>query len=127
MPAISGVFAVRDGLVFGKPADEAGALAMLCALAGKTHSVITAVALHEPPDEDCSVFSVETAVTFIENRHELYAAYARSGEGMDKAGAYAVQGRGAALVARIVGSLTNVIGLPLGETLERLSREATRT
>ena len=110
---------VLDGRLLGKPADAAGATAMLRALRGRTHEVITAVALVEagPGREETAV--VVTRVTMAEYDDAEVAAYVASGEPFDKAGSYAVQGLGARLVARVDGCLTNVVGLPV-ETTRRL-------
>jgi septum formation protein len=103
-----------DGEVLGKPKDVAEALAMLRRLSGRTHHVFTAVATAGPRR---AVDAVETLVTFAQCPPEALAFYAASGEPLDKAGAYALQGMGGFLVERISGSHSNVIGLPLVETL----------
>lgn len=102
---------VLDERVFGKPRDREQAAAMLRDLAGNTHAVLTAVALCW---EGREVVHVEaTEVTFTPYDRALYSWYVATGEGDDKAGAYAVQGRGALLVDRIAGNVQGVIGLPL--------------
>ncbi len=106
-----------DGVVFGKPKDAEEARAMLSRLAGRTHRVLTAVATAGPRR---AVQAVETRVTFARASPEALAWYAASGEPLDKAGAYALQGLGGFLVERISGSHSNVIGLPLSETLALL-------
>jgi septum formation protein len=103
-----------DGEVLGKPKDAEEALAMLARLAGRTHHVLTAVAT---AGARRAVQTVETAVTFAPASLEALRWYARGGEPLDKAGAYALQGLGAFLVQSISGSPSNVIGLPLAETL----------
>jgi septum formation protein len=108
---------VLDGEVFGKPTDAEQARRMLSRLAGRTHRVLTAVAT---AGSRRAVQAVETRVTFAKARPEALAWYAASGEPLDKAGAYALQGLGGFLVERISGSHSNVIGLPLVETLALL-------
>ena len=108
--------------VLGKPADEADAARMIRLLSGKSHWVYTGVCLLLPDgtvrEEVCG-----TEVCFAELEEEEILRYAASGEPLDKAGAYAVQGRAGAFVRSIHGSPTNVIGLPL-ETVARMLREA---
>jgi septum formation protein len=110
---------IDAGAILGKPADVAEAEAMIARLAGRTHEVWTRFALGAPSREGV-VLHAETVVTRVTFR-ALTAAqvrvYAESGEGTDKAGAYAVQGLGAGLVSRIEGSYTNVVGLPACEVL----------
>jgi septum formation protein len=112
-----------EGEVLGKPKDAAEALAMLQRLTGRTHHVWTAVATAGPYR---AVQAVETRVTFAQSTPEALAYYAASGEPLDKAGAYALQGKGAFLVERISGSHSNVIGLPLVETLALLRAAGVR-
>jgi septum formation protein len=104
--------------LLGKPRDAAEARAMLSRLSGRTHEVHTGVALAGRAEASTVV---ATRVTFRTLSAEEIAWYAGTGEPLDKAGAYAVQGRGGFLVARVDGSPTNVIGLPLGETLALLA------
>ncbi len=106
-----------DGEILGKPADAAEARAMLHRLAGRTHLVHTAVAT---AGRHTAVQAVQTAVRFVEASSAALAWYAASGEPLDKAGAYALQGLGGFLVASISGSHSAVIGLPLVETLDLL-------
>ncbi|MGC8862488.1 MAG: Maf family protein [Armatimonadota bacterium] len=107
---------VAEGYILGKPADEEDARRMLRLLSGCTHQVYTGVAaardhqLHS--DFEC------TDVTFRDLSEDLIARYIASGEPMDKAGAYAIQGKGSILVTGIKGCYFNVVGLPL----YRLSR-----
>jgi septum formation protein len=105
--------------LLGKPADAEEARAMLSRLSGRTHDVYTGVALAGRHTE---AFVVRTRVTFRALGPGEIAWYAGTGEPLDKAGAYAVQGKGGFLVAAVEGSPTNVIGLPLGETLALLER-----
>ena len=113
---------IDDGAILGKPADVDEAEAMIARLAGRTHEVWTRFALGAPSPNG-AVLHAETVVTRVTFRRLTAArvrAYAESGEGSDKAGAYAVQGLGAGIVARIEGSYTNVVGLPACEVLVAL-------
>lgn len=100
--------------VYGKPADAADAAAMLRSLAGRTHRVITAVALVAQGREDDVV--VESEVTFAAMGEHEIAAYVASGEPMGKAGGYAIQGMGERYVSHLAGSYSGVMGLPLQQT-----------
>jgi septum formation protein len=113
---------IDGGAILGKPADRAEAEAMIARLAGRTHEVWTRFALGSPsaPSRVLHAATVVTGVTFRPLTAARIRAYASSGEGMDKAGAYAVQGLGAGLVAAISGSYTNVVGLPACEVLVAL-------
>lgn len=105
---------VNDGLVLGKPADQANAAGMLRALSGKWHQVMTAVALVDASGKREPWVTVEkTGVKFRELSEAEIAAYVATGESMDKAGAYGIQGYGALLVEQIKGCYFNVVGLPL--------------
>jgi septum formation protein len=106
-----------DGRLYGKPADAGEAEAMLEALAGRTHAVVSGLCLLTPGWEE--VHHELTRVTFRELTARDLAAYVGSGEWEGRAGAYAIQGRGAALVRRIEGDYLNVVGLP-GALLVRL-------
>jgi septum formation protein len=99
--------------VLGKPADRADAMRMLQLLSGRTHQVLTAVALADG-DEAVSVNS--SSVTFRTLTEGERAAYWASGEPADKAGGYAIQGLAAMFISRIEGSYSGVMGLPLYET-----------
>jgi septum formation protein len=101
---------VVEGRVFGKPADASEAEAMLEALAGRTHEVVSGLCLLTPGWE--AVKHEVTRVSFRELDARDLAAYIGTGEWEGRAGAYAVQGRGAALVERIEGDYLNVVGLP---------------
>ncbi len=110
--------------ILGKPRDEADALDMLRRLAGRWHRVITGCCLLGPasaegarPEEN---FAVTSGVLMAQWGEEALRAYAATGEPMDKAGAYAIQGQGAVLVREVRGSYTNVVGLPLAEVVEAL-------
>ena len=110
---------VLDGRYMGKPRDAADAVRILSALSGRTHEVISGVALVEAPVGREATAAVTTRVTMTAATPEEIAAYVATGEPFDKAGGYAVQGLGARLVAHVDGCLTNVIGLPV-ETTRRL-------
>ncbi len=113
---------VVNGTLFGKPRDDADARRMLRRLAGRTHEVITAVALRATPEEEIVCESVTSRVTFAPMSEEEIAWYVDTGEGADKAGSYALQGIGALFVTAIEGSYTNVIGLPLDRLYPHLRR-----
>ncbi len=112
---------VIGGEVLGKPADDADALRMLLALQGRSHQVITALALRRAGGALARGIAVRSRVTFRALDESTARRYVASGEGRDKAGSYAVQGLGAGLVRAIEGSYSNVVGLPACETLELLS------
>jgi septum formation protein len=109
---------VLDGRVFGKPADAADACAMLRALAGRTHQVMTAVALVAAGREQGVL--VVSEVTFAAIDEDRIAAYVASGEPMDKAGAYAIQGGAERYIRHLAGSYSGVMGLPLQQTEQLL-------
>jgi len=113
---------VLDGRYLGKPLDEADATRMLRELSGRTHEVVTGVALVEAPSGREETASVTTRVTMTAASEEEIKAYVATGEPLDKAGAYAVQGEGRRLVAQVDGCLTNVIGLPMDTTRRLLER-----
>ncbi|MCF6323005.1 MAG: Maf-like protein [Gammaproteobacteria bacterium] len=105
---------VVDDEILGKPLDEADACAMLQRLAGRTHRVISAVAL---VDEAIEVSRLSVShVAFRDINDEEIRAYWRSGEPADKAGGYGIQGAGACFIERLEGSYSGVMGLPLFET-----------
>lgn len=108
----------------GKPADEAEAERMLERLSGRAHEVLTAVAVVAAART--TVRLSRTRVWFRQTSAEERRAYAASGEPMDKAGAYAIQGNAARFVERIDGSYSGVMGLPLFETAALLSEAAAR-
>lgn len=111
-----------DGTTLGKPSDRGDAARMLGLLSGRTHQVITAVALRALPEETLVSERALSRVTFVPMSREEIDWYAATGEGMDKAGAYALQGIGACFIASIEGSYTNVIGLPLERLHPHLRR-----
>lgn len=108
------------GEIFGKPADADEAVAMLARLSGREHQVLTAVALAEGDRVDLRI-SV-SRVRFARLSDAQIRAYAASGEPMDKAGAYGIQGRAACFVEHLDGSYTGVMGLPLFETADLLAQ-----
>jgi len=111
---------VVDGRILGKPRDRREGLAMLALLSGRSHRVATGVALIHPGGE-ISRLSV-SRVTFRTIAPEEARAYWKTGEPIDKAGAYAVQGLGASFVCRLEGSYSGVMGLPLFETAQLLAQ-----
>jgi septum formation protein len=106
---------VLDGSVLGKPGGEAHAREMLRRLSGRSHAVVTAYALVDCTTGRELVRSVETEVTFRHLTDDDIDAYVATGEPLDKAGAYGIQGRGAVLVDRIDGDYFTVVGLPLAD------------
>jgi septum formation protein len=112
-----------DGRLLGKPADEDEAADMLATLGGREHRVLTGVALLAPGGTLHTQELVESRVCFRRLTAAAIAAYIATGESADKAGAYAAQGQGTALIEAIDGSFTNVIGLPLSH-VERALRGA---
>ena len=113
---------VLDKTVFGKPRNRSEARGMLERLAGRTHEVITAVALKPLPEETVICERAISRVTFADMTRADIDWYVDTGEGADKAGAYALQGIGALFVAAVEGSYTNVIGLPLDRLYVHLRR-----
>jgi septum formation protein len=113
---------VVDRTILGKPRDEAEARRFVGLLAGRTHEVVTAFALRACPEESIAVETVLSRVTFAPMSEKEIAWYAATGEGRDKAGAYALQGIGALFVQAVEGSYTNVIGLPLDRLYPHLVR-----
>src|SRR5579863_8571731 len=100
-----------DGEILGKPADAEDAARMLRRLSGRTHRVITGVAV--ATERGTEVAAEATGVRFLTLSDEEIAAYVATGEPMDKAGAYAIQGRAGRWVPRVEGCYFNVVGLPL--------------
>jgi septum formation protein len=109
---------VVDGLILGKPVDEADAVRMLHLLSAREHEVLTGVALRHGMDE---VSAVDTSrVRFLPLSSREISWYVASGEPADKAGAYAVQGLASRFVDRIVGSYSNVVGLPVARVWQMM-------
>lgn len=109
---------VVEAQIFGKPTDEEHAVAMLMALSGRTHQVSTAVAVRWGERLETALST--TAVYFRDIHPDQAVAYWQSGEPVDKAGAYAIQGLGGMFVAGIEGSYSGVVGLPVFETVKLL-------
>ena len=109
---------VLDDGILGKPADEADALAMLMALSGREHEVLTAIAIIA--EQRCETRVVRSQVRFRNISKQEASLYWASGEPLDKAGGYAIQGLAAVFVAGLNGSYSAVVGLPVCETAELL-------
>ena len=111
---------IIDDTILGKPRDTADGFRMLRLLSGRTHRVMTAFVLLDSNGQMYASQVVTSQVNFKALTDTQIQEYLATGEPIDKAGAYAVQGIGAALVERVDGSYTNVVGLPLDEVLEVL-------
>jgi septum formation protein len=109
-----------DGKILGKPEDEEDAKAMLRMLSGKKHSVFTGVTLVSK--KGIESFYEETLVEFYPMNEEEIEAYVLSGEPMDKAGAYGIQGKAAAFIKGIQGDYYNVVGLPIAKVIINLQK-----
>jgi septum formation protein len=116
---------VIDDAIVGKPSDVADAAAVLSRLVGRSHEVFTRYAIARPEPGEGSVLASRTVRTEVRLRAATaaeVAAYAGTGEGLDKAGAYAAQGIGSFLVESVTGSYSNVVGLPACELVVDLTR-----
>ena len=114
---------VVDGEILGKPRDRADAARMLRRLSGRTHEVITAIALissNQRPFED--VRSERTKVVFVRLTEAEIRDYIAGGEPMDKAGAYGIQGRASRWIPKIEGDYFNVVGLPVALVVQMLKK-----
>lgn len=111
---------VLEDQILGKPTDPEDAFRILKLLSGKTHEVITSFTILDPSGDLAHEESVLTLVSFKELSAQEIEAYIATGEPMDKAGAYGIQGIGAFMVKRIAGSYSNVVGLPLFELISAL-------
>jgi septum formation protein len=111
---------VIDGRILGKPANAAEAMEMLRLLSGRTHQVLTSVALHK--DEATTQLTQVSEVTLSTLSEDMMRTYCASAEPYDKAGGYGIQGMAAVFVARIAGSYTGIMGLPLHETAQLLDQ-----
>jgi septum formation protein len=109
---------VVDGRILGKPANAEEAMEMLRALSGRTHQVLTSVALHR--EEDTWQITQTSEVTLATLSEETMRAYCATSEPYDKAGGYGIQGLASVFVAHIAGSYTGIMGLPLHETAQLL-------
>jgi septum formation protein len=112
---------VLDDAILGKPSDADDALRMLGRLSGRTHVVVTAVALADSGTGATEVRAITSRVRMRAASFDELRDYIATGESLDKAGAYAIQGGGRRFVEQVEGSETNVIGLPLDETLDMLA------
>lgn len=110
---------IIDGDILGKPADYSEAMTFLLRLSGRRHRVITALCLQT--EAGVSTRCVETTVQFVPLKQQQCEAYLATDEPWDKAGAYAIQGLAGAFVESIEGSYSNVVGLPLAQTLQLLA------
>lgn len=110
-----------QGTIFGKPATRGDAFSMLSRLSGQTHQVFTGVCLLLP-DGTQELFFERTDVVFYPLTAQEINAYIATGEPMDKAGAYGIQGKGAILVKQIQGDFYNVVGLPLARVIRTLRK-----
>jgi septum formation protein len=113
-------FGILDGTLLGKPADAAGARRMLRLMSGKCHAVITGFTVMDTASGRAVSRVAQTAVCFKRLSGAQIDKYVATGEPLDKAGAYAIQGEGAALIERIDGDYFNVVGLPLHALAEVL-------
>ncbi|MHB0870017.1 MAG: Maf family protein, partial [Chloroflexota bacterium] len=111
---------VVGGQILGKPVGAEDARAMLRLLSGREHQVITGIAVVDAGSGGCRSDSVTTAVSFAPLSQEIIDRYVATGEPLDKAGAYAIQGFGALLIEGIRGCYNNVVGLPLRRLAEML-------
>lgn len=108
-----------DGKILGKPHSEHEACEMLCSLSGKTHKVFTGVAI--VCGDKAKSFFDETDVEFYPLSDDEIKRYVATGEPMDKAGAYGIQGKGSVLVKKINGDFFNVMGLPIAKLYREMS------
>lgn len=111
---------IVDGEILGKPRGLEASIAMLGKLAGRSHQVMTAVALTY--EARCEVLVSTSTITFKALTEREIHAYASTGEPFDKAGGYAIQGRAATFIAHLDGSYSGVMGLPVYETAQLLER-----
>ena len=109
-----------QGQILGKPADEADAKRMLTMLSGQTHEVYTGVCVIE--DGKTKTFYEETKVTFYEISDEQIDRYIKTGEPMDKAGSYGIQGKAAVFIKGIEGDYYNVVGFPIARFLQEITK-----
>ncbi len=112
-----------DGVILGKPSDEDDARRMLRALAGRKHEVYTGCCVMRIRDAKTVCLSVRTQVTMRRLTDEKIDRYILSGEPMDKAGAYGIQGLGSMFIEKIDGDYFNVVGLPVSALADTLERE----
>jgi septum formation protein len=115
---------VLAGEIIGKPRDAEDARGMLLRLTGRSHRVMTGIAVVDARGGPVLARAVESEVVMRRANEEEIRTYVAGGEPLDKAGAYAIQGEGRRFVSRVVGSESNVIGLPIDETLALLRQAA---
>lgn len=113
---------VKDGMIYGKPSSEEEACQMLGTLQGDRHEVYTGVTLISVANGEglIDTFHVRTVVDMMPMTAEQISSYVQSGEPMDKAGGYGIQGKGAAYIRDVAGDFFNVVGLPISTVLYRL-------
>ncbi|MDT8318545.1 MAG: Maf family protein, partial [bacterium] len=111
---------IIDAEILGKPLDESDAIGMLRKLSGREHKVITGYSIINSSSGEEIKRAVETAVKFKKLTDDEIKGYVNSGEPMDKAGAYAIQGLGSFMVEGIIGSYSNVVGLPVCQIVNDL-------
>ena len=111
-----------DDMILGKPIDENDAVKTLLHLSGQEHVVHTGVCLLNKALNVCDIRVVGSRVIFQDFSEDVIRAYVNSGEPLDKAGSYGIQGKGAFLVREIHGSYSNIVGLPLCEFIEMLAQ-----
>jgi len=114
---------VLEGRILGKPSGPQEAIRMLTLLSGKTHQVITGIALVDASSMKVESWVESTSVTFRELSPDEIVEYVETGIPLDKAGAYGIQDKAAAFVKRIEGCYFNVVGLPLAALIERLRKK----
>ncbi len=114
-----------DGAIYGKPADAVDAYRMLQELSGKAHQVVTGVCIIDTGEPD--TFACTTNVYFKDLSRQQIEGYVASGEPLDKAGAYGIQGLGGELVDHIEGDFDNVVGLPIGQLAPLLRSKLQKT
>ena len=110
-----------NNTIIGKPRDEKHAREILTTLSGKTHEVVSAIAVRDLMTAQCNVEITRTEVDFAPLSASMIAWYLESGEWKNRAGAYAIQGKGAALISSVRGCFTNVIGISIPVLLKMLT------
>ena len=118
---------VLDGRVLGKPRDPEDAFSMLKKMSGRCHDVITSITLYDLKRETFTSCRVSTLVYFKTVDDSALREYVATGEPLDKAGSYGIQGKGAFLIDHIDGSFSNVVGLPMEELLSMLEENGAVT
>ena len=113
----------KDGEILGKPSDEEDAMRMLLSLSGREHEVYTGYCVMRIKDGYTVCNHVKTSVKFKELTDEKIKSYIETGEPMDKAGAYGIQGLGGILIEKIDGDYANVVGLPVSALADTLENE----